>query len=140
MGQVLLVIIGFLSFYIICSSIAILFKHPGLKEHLMPFGYVAVLFVIYLTVIIGFGLLFTVTGLLGLPVLEGAAGFSEGSLWVVLHETVYFSASTLFSLGYGDILPIGIGRFIAIVEALIGYLLPIAFVLTSVIQHNTSAD
>ncbi|MFC7372321.1 ion channel [Fictibacillus iocasae] len=140
MGQAVLFLIGCLALYIIYSSIAMLFTHHGLKEHLMPVSYVAILVIIYVTVIVGFGLMFTIAGLLGINVLEGGTGFEQDSLWIVLTETIYFSASTLFSLGYGDILPVGFGRVIAITEAMIGYILPIAFVLTSVIQHNTSSD
>ena len=49
---------------------------------------------------------------------------------------LYFSAVTLLSVGYGDISPIGIGRWIAIAEALIGYTLPFAFVMRSVIDNE----
>ena len=45
-----------------------------------------------------------------------------------LETYIYFSAVTLFSVGYGDIAPIGIGRVIAMIEALIGYTIPAAFV------------
>ena len=45
---------------------------------------------------------------------------------------IYFSAVTLFSVGYGDIAPIGIGRLIAMIEALIGYTIPAAFVARAV--------
>jgi potassium channel LctB len=39
-------------------------------------------------------------------------------------RTVYFSAITLFSVGYGDLIPVGWSRLIAIMEATIGYILP----------------
>lgn len=39
-------------------------------------------------------------------------------------RTLYFSAITLLSVGYGDITPFGWSRGAAIVEASIGYILP----------------
>lgn len=39
-------------------------------------------------------------------------------------------STTLFSIGYGDIVPIGLGKIIAIIEGLIGFLLPPAFIVT----------
>jgi potassium channel LctB len=42
----------------------------------------------------------------------------------------------LFSVGYGDIAPIGIGRVIAMIEALIGYTIPAAFVAKAFIDKD----
>ncbi|TCP28806.1 ion channel [Scopulibacillus darangshiensis] len=41
-------------------------------------------------------------------------------------RTLYFSAITLLSVGYGDITPFGWSRGVAILEATIGYILPAA--------------
>ena len=41
-----------------------------------------------------------------------------------LTRTLYFSAITLLSVGYGDITPFGWSRAVAIFEALVGYILP----------------
>ncbi len=51
-----------------------------------------------------------------------------------VETSLYFSAVTLLSVGYGDIVPIGIGRWIAMVEALLGYALPAAFVVRTVMD------
>jgi potassium channel LctB len=49
----------------------------------------------------------------------------EGESWAEqVAKTIYFSAITLLSVGYGDITPIGWSRMVAILEALVGYLLP----------------
>ena len=44
-------------------------------------------------------------------------------------DSLYFSTVTLFAVGYGDIFPVGIGRLIAMVEAMLGYILPMATVI-----------
>ncbi|MDY0395815.1 potassium channel family protein [Virgibacillus halophilus] len=39
------------------------------------------------------------------------------------------------TIGYGDITPVGIGRLVALIEALVGYVLPAAFVMR-IVQNN----
>jgi potassium channel LctB len=92
------------------------------------------LFFIYLTVLIGFGIIFTLFGVNGIDVLIENGTPIVGHFFVHLKTSMYFSAVTLLSVGYGDIAPIGIGRWIAVVEALIGYTLPAAFVVRTVIE------
>jgi potassium channel LctB len=54
----------------------------------------------------------------------------------IVEVCMYFSAITLLSVGYGDITPIGVGRWIAIVEALVGYTMPAAFVVHTVMENE----
>jgi potassium channel LctB len=44
-------------------------------------------------------------------------------------RSFYFSFTTLFSVGYGDLSPFGLSKGIAVIESLIGYTLPYAIVL-----------
>ncbi|WP_010649855.1 potassium channel family protein [Oceanobacillus massiliensis] len=53
---------------------------------------------------------------------------------------LYFSGETLFSIGYGDMLPIGSARFFTIIEAAIGVLLPTAYFMKSLDSSNGSED
>ncbi|WP_066069972.1 potassium channel family protein [Neobacillus soli] len=80
---------------------------------------------VYLTVIIGFGLIYLLFHLIGMPLLKEMNNHSRSNIF---ETSFYFSAMTLFSVGNGDVLPHGIGRIIAVIEALIGYTLPAAFV------------
>jgi potassium channel LctB len=72
--------------------------------------------------------------MLGIEVLREGNSHVEGSVNHLIEDIVYFSAVTLLSVGYGDLVPVGIGRIIAMVQALFGFLLPAAFVVTSVLQ------
>ncbi|MBO8172484.1 MAG: two pore domain potassium channel family protein [Bacillaceae bacterium] len=45
-----------------------------------------------------------------------------------LFQSLYFSAITLLAVGYGDLTPFGLSRFVAILEAIVGYTLPAALV------------
>jgi potassium channel LctB len=80
---------------------------------------------VYLTVIIGFGLIYLLFYLIGMPLLMEVNQDHQSNIF---ETSFYFSAMTLFSVGNGDVLPNGLGRIIAVIEALIGYTLPAAFV------------
>jgi|SRR5690625_4985644 len=86
------------------------------------------LIIIYCIVIIGFGLIYFLLSFYELTLVENVKD-GNASILSLLFRSFYFSGVTLLTIGYGDITPIGIGRFIAIIQALIGYLLPTAFVL-----------
>lgn len=86
------------------------------------------LIMIYFTVLIGFGLIYFLLSFYELTLVEAGIEM-EQSKSERLFRCIYFSGVTLLTIGYGDITPIGIGRIVAIVQALIGYILPTAFVL-----------
>lgn len=118
----------------IVNSIRILFtprKTSGEKVSIENFLYFAA---IYATVMIGFGLMYIILEMQGYPVLDDGYSGTELSFISRLETSLYFSAVTLFSVGYGEIAPIGIGRFIAVSEALIGYTIPAAFVARTVLD------
>ena len=96
----------------------------------------ATLFLIYTTVLIAFGLSYVVLEEMGFAVLKEDGESLNAHSFQLVEICLYFSAVTLLSVGYGDISPIGIGRWIAIGEALIGYTLPFAFVMRSVIDNE----
>ena len=96
----------------------------------------ATLFLIYTTVLIAFGLSYVVLEEMGFAVLKEDGESLNAHSFQLVEVCLYFSAVTLLSVGYGDISPIGIGRWIAIAEALIGYTLPFAFVMRSVIDNE----
>lgn len=86
------------------------------------------LIIIYCIVIVGFGLIYFMLSFYELTLVENVKD-GDTSLISLLFRCFYFSGVTLLTIGYGDITPLGFGRFIAIIQALIGYLLPTAFVL-----------
>jgi len=86
------------------------------------------LMVIYGTVIIGFGLLYFLFSFHDVVLMENDQAFS-GSTLATWWQSLYFSGVTMLTIGYGDIAPLGIGRLFALIQALIGFILPTAFVL-----------
>ena len=92
------------------------------------------LLLVYATLVVSFGLIYSILHMNGFPILiEGGKVISAEFPSVVL-SSIYFSAVTMLTVGYGDITPIGIGRGIASFQALIGYIMPAAFVVRIVLD------
>ncbi|MEW9667782.1 potassium channel family protein [Ammoniphilus sp. 3BR4] len=88
------------------------------------------LFLFYLNIVISFALVYTALDLTQLgPIVDHYATPNHQEQWVDrLTRSLYFSAITLLSVGYGDVTPFGWSKAVAIIEALIGYILPTALV------------
>lgn len=86
------------------------------------------LLVVYTIVITGFALIYFILSFQGIVLVEHGELQQVNIVGSLIHS-FYFSSVTLLTIGYGDIIPVGIGRFIAMIEALLGYILPTAFVL-----------
>ncbi|MBY0121873.1 ion channel [Bacillus sp. S/N-304-OC-R1] len=125
-----------LALIVICMimSIRTLFLPHKIKGKKVSFENFIYLAFIYITVMLGFGLIYILLQTNGYTIFgEGTIGL-DGDFVNQLETGIYFSAVTLFSVGYGDIAPIGIGRMIAVLEALIGYTIPAAFVFRAVFE------
>ncbi|GAB4074403.1 hypothetical protein GCM10028778_19060 [Barrientosiimonas marina] len=97
------------------------------------------LLVIYLIVLLGFGLVYFVLSMNHVLLVDNAK-LQDTSITDSLMRSFYFSGVTLMTIGYGDITPIGFGRFIAVIQALIGYILPAAFVLNLVQTNQNNGE
>lgn len=118
----------------IAASIRIVFTPYKIKGKRVSFENFLFLGAIYATVMIAFGLLYTMLEYHNFAVFDDDYTPMKNTFLGRLETSVYFSAVTLFSVGYGDIAPIGIGRIIAVSEALIGYTIPAAFVARTVLD------
>ncbi|WP_019154959.1 potassium channel family protein [Robertmurraya massiliosenegalensis] len=118
----------------IVSSVRLLFTPNKIKGKRVSLENFLFLASIYATVMISFGLLYILLELHDFPVLDDNYVPVANRFIERLETGLYFSAVTLFSVGYGDIAPIGVGRIIAVIEALIGYTIPAAFVARTVLD------
>ncbi|MGD6893386.1 ion channel [Bacillus infantis] len=123
--------------FCVLMSLRTLFIPHKIRGKRVSFENFLYLAFIYVTVMIGFGLIYVLMEQNGTQVLRGSAGAEGGTFFQRLETGFYFSAVTLFSVGYGDISPIGIGRMIAVLEALIGYTIPAAFVARAVFDRES---
>lgn len=86
------------------------------------------LIIIYCIAIIGFGLIYFVLSFYEYALMENVIK-EDYSILTSLAKAFYFSGLTIFTIGYGDIVPIGFARFVAIVQGMLGVVLPTIFLL-----------
>ncbi|MEY8350471.1 potassium channel family protein [Bacillus cereus] len=120
----------------VLRSIQILWSSYSDSKRFFSLYNLASLFLIYTTVLIAFGLSYVVLEESGFATLRENGESLNVRSFQLVEVCLYFSAVTLLSVGYGDVTPVGIGRWIAIIEALIGYTLPFAFVVRTVIDNE----
>lgn len=124
-----------LTIFFIVMSLRTLFVPYRLKEKWVSFENFIYLFFVYITIMIGFGLIYTLFQLNGFRVyLDSQTIVSPLNFFDTLLTGIYFSGITLFSVGFGDLIPVGLGRIIVVIEALIGYTIPAAFVARAVLD------
>lgn len=114
-------------------SLRTLFIPSTLKEKHLSVKSLMYIMSVYATIMIGFALIYVLFYENGYFVFSENGDVITGDYKFMLKTSLYFSGVTIFSVGFGDISPVGVGRFIAIVEALIGYSIPAAYVVRSVI-------
>lgn len=122
--------------YCIVMSIRNIFIPNTVKGKLVSIENFLYLAFVYLTILIGFGMIYILLEMKGYQVLIEAYPIPTDHFLARFGTYIYFSAITLFSVGYGDIAPIGVGRIIAVIEALIGYTIPAAFVAKAMIRRE----
>ena len=100
------------------------------RRRLYRYFFSLVLF--YANIVLSFALIYILLDVSGLgPVVDHHYTVEMGSEpWPdIVIKSLYFSVITLFSVGYGDVTPFGWSRMIAIIQAMIGYILPAVVVI-----------
>lgn len=89
------------------------------------------LVLLYTNVVITFGLVYAIFDLLNIgPIVDHYSTVEhQDSLYDRLTTSLYFSIITLFSVGYGDVTPFGLSRAVAMIQAMLGYILPAVIVI-----------
>ena len=117
-----------LAFTSVGRSMVSLMKRTRIPGSLLSVYKMFLLFIVYVTMIVAFGSMYLSLIILDIPVLQ------EGQV-----DLAHMTLSPLSKVRYGDLTPIGIGRWIAIIEALIGYLMPAAFFVTTIVDYRESS-
>lgn len=118
------------------KSFAVAFE---MKESRFSTEIFMALLVLYIIIMLGYGMIYFILSIEGIVLVENGELRQVSILGSIIHS-VYFSGVTLLSVGYGDITPVGVGRFIALTQALIGYILPAAFVVKIFQTRDRSRD
>ncbi|WP_338024326.1 potassium channel family protein [Aquibacillus albus] len=128
-GIMLIAIVSILLIVALMSgSLYSFIYHKPYKRSYFSYEIFYTLILVYFVVLVSFGLLYFVLSFNGIVLVEGGV-LQDVSVLETLAHSLYFSGVTLMTVGYGDITPVGWGRLIALIEAIIGYLLPAAFFL-----------
>ncbi|MFG6116908.1 potassium channel family protein [Halobacillus sp. MO56] len=96
------------------------------------------LFFVLTGVLVGFAFLYYVLSLNEVVLVENIK--SRKPVDPTFPNLLYFSGVTLLTIGYGDIVPIGVARFFAVLESSIGVLLPTAYFMKALVSSNCSND
>ncbi|NNU84779.1 two pore domain potassium channel family protein [Geobacillus sp. BMUD] len=90
----------------------------------------------YLTMMLGFAMIYMILQVNGHTVFTPSSNRAAEGRLSLLEDSLYLSGMTLLSVGYGDVTPIGVGRWIAIAEALLGYIMPAVIVTRTVFDWD----
>ncbi|MCP8970961.1 potassium channel family protein [Ectobacillus ponti] len=118
------------------KSLQMLWRSAAGTRNFFSFYNLSLLVLIYSTVLIAFGIGYLVLEEMGFAILEEDGKMVDVHSFQMVEICMYFSAITLLSVGYGDITPVGFGRWIAIIEAMVGYTMPFALVMRTVMEHE----
>jgi potassium channel LctB len=121
---------------VIVMSIRLLFLPTKTKGNQISIENFLFLALLYATIMIGFGIVYLLLEMKGFLVIVESNENIGIDFFSRLITYIYFSGITLFSVGYGDIAPIGISRVVVVLEALIGYAIPAAFVARAVFDRE----
>ena len=89
---------------------------------------------LYAIVAFAYAFIYMVVDLIGLGELyDRTSEESNINFLQFLFRHIYFSFVTLTLVGFGDIHPLGLSRLFSISQALLGYILPYAIVLNTII-------
>lgn len=125
----------------IIMALRLLFFPARFKYKEVSFENFIFLGITYVVIMIGFGILYLLLDMRGLIVFYDVYQNvdSVGHFLSKLETSIYLSAVTLFSVGFGDVIPVGIGRLLVIIEALLGYTIPAAFVVRTFVDFDPSS-
>lgn len=120
----LVVAIGF-----VLANLYYFFRNKAFKYGRMDFMLFVNLFLVMIGIWLAFAGIYYALSMDKPAVLENTQPFDP--IEVTWSNMIYFSGVTLLSIGYGDMVPTGIAKFFALLEAGLGILLPAAFFIQS---------
>lgn len=130
------IIISTLSLALIGMSLRQIFHSLEFEHKIFSVQLFVSVMMLYTIVMVGFGIIYAALILQGIEVYKADVPFIQGYWIHDMIRSVYFSGVTLFTVGYGDLTPVGIGKWIAIIEAMVGYTLPAALVAKVWLKHK----
>ncbi len=121
--------LSLITLVIIFRSLKQIFTSLEEEQKIFSFHLFISVLLLYTIITIGFGLMYAVLSVRGVEIFHDVPAASPDTWMEAVSRSMYFSGVTLFTVGYGDLLPLGLGRWLALFEAMIGYALPAALVM-----------
>ncbi|TGB02344.1 ion channel [Halobacillus salinus] len=110
---------------LIASSLYYFFQNKTFQQSYFNVGLFVKLFMVMTVVLLGFSLVYYLLSLRGVVLVQSLS--SMKAIEPTALNLLYFSSETILSVGYGDMLPVGPARFFAMIESMVGILLPTAY-------------
>lgn len=131
------IIISALSLAFIGASLRQVFHSLEFEHKIFSLQLFVSIMLLYTIVMLGFGIIYAALIIQGIDVYREEIPFKYDYWMSEVIRSIYFSGVTLFTVGYGDIIPVGVGKWIAIFEAMVGYTLPAALVAKVWLKHKS---
>lgn len=91
-----------------------------------------ILLFVYFVLIFGFAIVYLALDLVGYKSVLIHDFPQDSPSIAYVGNLLYFSTMTILTVGYGDITPLGFAKLLASIQALIGFLLPAAFLVSGI--------
>ncbi|SDC20829.1 potassium channel LctB [Pelagirhabdus alkalitolerans] len=111
----------------ILANLYYFFTNKQYKQSYFSTALFLKLFFVLLGVTIGFTLIYYALSFGDVILVH--EGHSGEAIDPNFSDLMYFSGTTMLSVGYGDIVPVGAARFFSLIQASLGVLLPTAYFL-----------
>lgn len=127
-----------LTIVFILLNLVYFFRNKTYRQSYFSTALFMKLFIVMMGVLFGFGVLYYILSLKEVILITSLS--SRKPIDPDFLDLLYFSGETLFSVGYGDMLPVGFARFFALFESMIGILLPTAYFMKALDLSNQSKN
>lgn len=133
MGLILLMSIIIITLWIMTRSLFNLLRMDRRSKYLIfSWEHLLILLFVYFVLIFGFAIVYLGLGIIGFKSVLIHDFPQDSPAIAYIGNLLYFSTMTILTVGYGDITPLGFAKLIASIQALIGYLLPAAFLVSGI--------
>ncbi|KHE67173.1 ion channel [Halobacillus sp. BBL2006] len=122
----------------IAFNLVYFFRNKTYRQSYFSSSLFLKLFFVLTGVLVGFGLLYYLLSIKEVVLIQSLS--SRTPIEPSFLNFLYFSGETLMSVGYGDMIPIGITRFFALIESMIGILMPTAYFIKALERSNSRKE
>jgi potassium channel LctB len=141
MGHFLLFLLSLPCTLLMTASVIHLCQIKRAECPLFSWQHFTILLMVYFILILGFSILYLGLSLLGYPsIASHGEQYINSNGFYYIGNIIYFSSVTMLTIGYGDMTPLGLAKVFVVIQALLGYLLPAAFLVSGIASTMEKKD